>query len=100
MEKQTIKTKDNKLSENKSNKFQEYLKSLDGQEFLSLSREGCVLIEGNKIFQGGGVIGEIKTLKQAKELFNEMFTEEFGYAPGSKAMQRELEAEFGEKRGD
>ena len=72
-----------------------YLESLDGQSFLSISSEAGVLIEGTKVWSNGEVIETIKTKKRAKELFDEMFEEEFGYAPGSKAMEKELNAEFG-----
>lgn len=74
--------------------LKEHLKSLEGQEFSSISHEGVIGIKEGKIIQGGKTIGKV-TAKKAKKLTDEMFTEEFGYAPGSKTMQRELEKEFG-----
>lgn len=80
-----------------SQKIAEILETLDGQEIRSLHYENVVLVEGNKIIDGGKVVDIINTLPKAQKLMDEAFYDEFGYYPSSKKFKAELEAEFGKQ---
>lgn len=50
-----------------------YTKMLDGQEFLSLTYEGCVLFKGGALWQNGKVIKDQFSFNDLKALFAELY---------------------------
>lgn len=50
----------------------DYLELLEGQEFLSLTYEGCIMIKNGKLWQRGKMIKSYLKKAELKQLFSDL----------------------------